>query len=138
MFRDFGVKNYPPAFFETPPDDSLPPAEYVESSITFQLKRQEALDELWLAGSVPDVHPDVDEAVGAGRQMVEEWLAAYERQNGRPYHYTPEQQEYIRHLVALRGRQLLTETCNHCREFLQGSRGWWEGRGVGPAQSQEP
>lgn len=128
MFRDFGAKNYPPAFFQTPPDDSLPPAEFIETSVTFLLKRLEALEEFWLSASVPDLYPDVAQAVSAGRRMLEEWLATYARQNGHPYAHTPEQREYIQRVIALRGHQLLTESCNHCREFLQTSRAWWEAR----------
>lgn len=128
MFRDFGVKNYPPTTLQTPPDDSLPPAEFIEATVTFQLKRQESLDELWLACEVPDSHPDVEEAVHANRRMIERFLSTYERHNGYPYAFTPEQRDYIRRIVALRGQQLLAETCDHCREFLQVSRAWWEAR----------
>lgn len=128
MLGGFGVTDLPPAFAEPLPDPTLPAAEYIEASVTFHLRRQEAIEEVWLAARVRDACPDVADAVELGRRMFEAWLETYARQNGHPYAFTDVQRAFLAHVVALRGQQLLLETCPHCREFLQASRAWWAAR----------
>ncbi|GEM_PF-5249653 len=132
VLRDLGQTPIPAVFVEAPPDDSLPPADYIAASVGHQLRAHEAMEELWLAGPVPEAYLDVSEAVEAGRRMHEEFLAAYARQNGSAYDYGDDQRAYIQFVVELRGHQIRVELHAGSREFLQTSQAWWAARRTAP------
>lgn len=125
VLRDLGQEPLPAVFAEAPPDDSLPPAEYIAASVSLQLRAHEAMEELWLAGPVAHAFQDVSEAVEAGRRMHEEFRATYAVQNGHAYDYADDQRAFIESIVELRGVQHRMEMHAGPREFLQTSRSWW-------------
>lgn len=128
MLRDLGHRAFGPAFALAPPDDSLPPPDFIAASLTYELKVQEGLEEVWLLDEVPESFREVAEMVESGRRMHEECLATYASQNGRAYACTPEQRAYAESVVALRTAQLVSELHPEFRAFLETSRAWWAAR----------
>ncbi len=132
LLQGLGQTPIPAIFVEATPDESLPPAEFIAASVGRQLRVHEAMEEMWLAGPVPDAFEDVSRAVEAGRRAHEEFLATYARQNGYAYDPTDEQRAYVRSIVELRELQIRMELHDELRGFLQTSLAWWAARCPSP------